>query len=98
MLIMCNIWGCTMTRKLEPNPLLIPFGRHIAELRKKKSPPLSQEDLSELCELDRTYISGIENGKRNVSLTNVFKLAKALEVNPKELLDYPGAGKKPTEK
>lgn len=84
-----------MARKLEPIPVLVPFGRHIAELRKKKNPPLSQEDLSGLCELDRTYISGIENGKRNVSLTNVFKLAEALDVKPKELLDYPGAGKPP---
>lgn len=80
-----------MTRKLEPNPVLVPFGRHIAALRKQTDPPLSQEDLSGLCELDRTYISGIENGKRNVSLTNIFRLARALGVEPKELLDYPGA-------
>lgn len=79
-------------KKLEPIPVLIPFGRHIAELRKKLNPPLSQEDLSELCDLDRTYISGVENGKRNVGLVNVFKLAKALQVEPKELLDFPDAG------
>ena len=84
-----------MTRKLKPIPVLIPFGRHVAHLRKKMDPPLSQEDLSGLCELDRTYISGIENGKRNVSLTNIFRLAKALGIMPKELLDYPGAGKGP---
>jgi transcriptional regulator with XRE-family HTH domain len=81
-----------MTGKLGPNPLLVPFGRYIAKLRKQRNPPLSQEDLSELCELDRTYISGIENGKRNVSLTNIFRLARAFGVKPKELLDYPSAG------
>lgn len=77
-------------RKLAPIPVLVPFGKHIAELRKKKG--LSQEDLAGLCQLDRTYISGIENGKRNISLTNVFKLAKALEIKPKALFEYPGVG------
>lgn len=81
-----------MARKLESNPVLVPFGRHVAALRKQMNPPLSQEDLSGLCELDRTYISGIENGKRNVSLTNIFRLARALGVEPKDLLDYPSAG------
>jgi DNA-binding Xre family transcriptional regulator len=89
---MCNILGLHMTRKLEPNPVLVPFGKHIVALRKRMDPPLSQEDLSGLCELDRTYISGIENGKRNVSLSNLFRLAQALGVEPKELLDYPHAG------
>ncbi|MBU2987071.1 helix-turn-helix transcriptional regulator [Saccharophagus degradans] len=77
-------------RKLEPTPALIPFGKHVVELRKKKG--LSQEDLAGLCQLDRTYISGIENGKRNISLTNVFKLANALGIKPKVLLDYSEAG------
>lgn len=70
----------------EPNPALIPFGKHVAKLR--KSLGISQEELSGRCGLDRTYISGIERGKRNLSLTNVFKLAKALDVAPKVLLDY----------
>jgi len=71
----------------EPNTALIPFGRHVATLRKNAG--ISQEELSGRCGLDRTYISGIERGKRNLSLTNVFKLAKALDVPPKTLLDYP---------
>ncbi len=53
---------------------------------------MSQEDLAGICQLDRTYISGIENGKRNVSLTNIFKIAQALGVKPKVLFDYPGVG------
>jgi transcriptional regulator with XRE-family HTH domain len=68
---------------------LIPFGKNIVRLRKESTPPLSQEDLAGLCELDRTYISGIENGKRNIPLTTLFKLAKAFNLKPKELLDYP---------
>jgi len=38
-----------------------------------------------MCGLDRTYISGIERGARNPSLTNIFKIAAALEVSPSEI-------------
>ncbi|MGO9247246.1 MAG: helix-turn-helix domain-containing protein [Solirubrobacteraceae bacterium] len=37
------------------------------------------------CGLDRTYISGIERGTRNPSLTNILKIAAALHVSPAEL-------------
>lgn len=61
------------------------FGKNLQRLRDEKG--FSQEDLAGLAELDRTYISGIENGKRNIGLINLFKLAKALEIEPKDLLD-----------
>lgn len=51
--------------------------RHEAEL--------SQEKLGEKTGLDRTYISGIERGIRNPSLSNITKLAKALKVSVSEL-------------
>lgn len=38
-----------------------------------------------IAELDRTYISGIERGVRNVSLTNIFRIAEALNVPAAEL-------------
>jgi len=38
-----------------------------------------------LCELDRTYIGGIERGERNVSLLNIQKIATALKIDIKEL-------------
>ncbi|MFC6634025.1 helix-turn-helix domain-containing protein [Microbulbifer taiwanensis] len=82
---------------MERIPVLEPFGEHIRELRVRLD--LTQEDLGGLCELDRTYISGIETGKRNCSLLNLFKLAEALQVEPKDLLNYDDAGKpKSTEK
>ena len=56
----------------------IRFGRRVRDLRRARN--LSQEALAERCGLDRTYISGIERGKRNVSLQNIEVLAKAFGV------------------
>lgn len=54
------------------------FGKRLKELRLKKG--LSQEALANIADLDRTYIPSIEKGERNVSITVIEKLAKALEV------------------
>lgn len=68
--------------------ILLTFGARVKELRLSKE--LSQEKLAQICDLDRTYISGIERGIRNVSLLNIKKLADALEVSPSELLQFGG--------
>jgi transcriptional regulator with XRE-family HTH domain len=47
----------------------------------------SQEKLAELSDLDRTYIPGIESGKRNVSLVVIEKIAKAFKIRLSELLN-----------
>jgi transcriptional regulator with XRE-family HTH domain len=60
------------------------FGERVRSLRKKKS--LSQEALALACELDRTYIGGVERGERNISLLNIHKIAAALGVPVRELL------------
>lgn len=62
------------------------FGKTVRRLRISKE--WSQEDLSEAAQLDRTYIGGVERGERNISLQNIEKIAAALEVEPKELLDF----------
>jgi transcriptional regulator with XRE-family HTH domain len=54
------------------------FGLRLKTLRKEKG--LSQEELAERSGLNRPYISGIEQGKRNVSLEVMEKLAEALGV------------------
>ena len=59
------------------------FGAAIRALRAERH--LSQEALAFACELDRTYISGIERGERNPSLTNILKIADALSVRPSDL-------------
>lgn len=59
------------------------FGRRVRAIRKERG--LSQEALAELCGLDRTYISGIERGLRNVAIRNIEALAIALGVSLSDL-------------
>ena len=47
---------------------------------------ISQGDISRKLDMDRAYISGVENGKRNPTLLNIEKIAKALGVSADELL------------
>ena len=46
---------------------------------------VSQEEFADMCDLDRTYIGGIERGERNVSLINIEKIAKTLKISLSEL-------------
>lgn len=54
--------------------------------RKRKEMNISQEKLAELCGLHRTYVGAIERGERNVSLKNIQRIAKALNLPISELL------------
>lgn len=56
------------------------FAENMKRLRKQQG--LTQEQLSEKSNLHRTYIGGIEQGRINVSLKNIEKIADALSVNP----------------
>ena len=60
------------------------FGNLLAELRDAKG--LSQSQLGIDCELDRTFISLLERGERQPSLTTIFKLAKALGTTPSSMM------------
>lgn len=62
------------------------IGNRIKELRKELG--LSQEKLANNCELDRTYVASVENGKRNISIINLEKIVKALNVSLKDFFDY----------
>lgn len=64
--------------------ILIEFGNKVRELRKAKG--LSQEELSFKADLHRTYIGMIERAEKNITLTNVEKIAKALDVPVSKLI------------
>jgi len=68
---------------MSKNKILIEFGEKVREIRTNKK--LSQEVLSNKAELHRTYIGMIERAERNLTLTNIEKIAKALNVEIKEL-------------
>ena len=60
-------------------------GIKIAEFRKLKN--LSQEKLAFKANIDRTYISSIERGKRSISLAIAIKLSSALEIDLLKLIE-----------
>ncbi len=63
----------------------IKFGNQVKKLRLEKG--LSQEKLALEANLDRTYIPSIEKGERNVSITVIEKIAKALKVKITDLFN-----------
>ncbi|MGH6694246.1 helix-turn-helix domain-containing protein [Sphingopyxis sp.] len=68
--------------------ILLAFGLRLRAVR--AATQISQEALAELAELDRTYISLLERGRRNPSLVCVASLAQALNVTVSELCDFAG--------
>jgi len=60
------------------------LGKNLKRIRTAKK--LSQGAIARKLKVHRAYISGIENGKRNPTLTTIDKLAKALNVSVDELL------------
>lgn len=64
----------------------IAVGKRVKELRNKLG--ISQEELADTAQLDRTYITSVERGKRNISIVNVEKLAKALQVSLAEFFSF----------
>lgn len=61
------------------------FADNMKRLRQDRQ--LSQEALADLCDLDRTYISGIERKRRNLGIRNIQRIADALGVDARELFD-----------
>lgn len=61
------------------------FGKSVRYFRKQKN--ISQEKLAEIAGLHRTYIGMIERGEKNITLLNIERLAVALSVEIKDLID-----------
>lgn len=62
------------------------FGKRLKELRKKKG--LTQLDIEVKCGLDRTDVSRIENGLKNIEFFTIVKIADALDIKLSELFVY----------
>ncbi|MDW8310626.1 MAG: helix-turn-helix transcriptional regulator [Verrucomicrobiales bacterium] len=65
------------------DPVLSAFGHNVARLRSQAG--LSQDQLAEKADLDRTYLSGIERGVRNPGIKVVIRVARALGVTVDQL-------------
>ena len=61
------------------------FGSRVRQIRQNMG--LSQEELAHLCNLDRSYVGGVERGERNISLVNIHKIANALNISPREFFN-----------
>jgi transcriptional regulator with XRE-family HTH domain len=71
---------------MERQDPLTAFGANVKSCRKKLN--ISQEKLAELSELDRTYVSSLERGLRNVGVKKIVKLADALCIAPPATKDF----------
>lgn len=60
-------------------------GLRIKSIRSKNG--ISQNDLAFYAGLDRSYLAGVENGKRNISIINLEKIATALEMTVKKFFE-----------
>ncbi|MFB9109131.1 helix-turn-helix domain-containing protein [Flavobacterium gyeonganense] len=66
---------------------IVNLGIHIRQLREKKG--LSQQGLADDCGITKSQISRIEVATINTTVKTLVKIANALDVEPKELLDFP---------
>lgn len=73
-----------MTNSSDPKTIL---AENLKALR--QSAGLSQEELADRAGLHRTYVSSVERGQRNLTLENIFALAKALGTTPSNLVQLP---------
>jgi transcriptional regulator with XRE-family HTH domain len=64
--------------------MLAELGNRIKELRKDKG--LSQQQLATEADLDRSYISAVENGKQNVSFATIKGISDALGIGLSDLI------------
>jgi transcriptional regulator with XRE-family HTH domain len=65
--------------------LLIEFGKKVREERLKRK--LTQEGLAKIAGVHRTYIGMIERGEKNLTLTNLLRISKALNLKTSKLLE-----------
>lgn len=71
---------------ISDSEILKKFGVRVRQLRKQKD--ISQEELAHRADLHRTYIGMIERAEKNITLLNIEKIAKALDVEVNALVTF----------
>ncbi len=66
------------------NHVYFRLGQSLMKARKKKK--LSQETIGFICNIDRSYINQIENGKANPTIKTLYKISRALNIKLSQLL------------
>lgn len=62
------------------------LGKNIKQLRKKKN--FTQETLALEANISRSHIAMVENGKRDITVTALFQISRALNVNMQEIFNF----------
>ncbi|MEI8203912.1 MAG: helix-turn-helix transcriptional regulator [Bacteroidota bacterium] len=70
---------------MEDERLYSMVGTRIKTIREQKG--LSQQDLSLICNIEKTNLSRIEAGRTNLTIKNLYKISKALKIRMKEIID-----------
>ena len=81
-----RIYSGVINLKQEYKPFYEQFGLNVVYFRKRKK--LTQMQLAELANIDRSHIRAIELGNVGVSFDVIFKLCEVLEIKPKDLFDF----------
>lgn len=66
---------------------IVNLGIHVRQIREKKG--MSQQDLGDDCGITQNQVGRIERAEINTTIKTLVKIANALDVEPKELLDFP---------
>ncbi len=82
-------YGMPTTEKL---PILQDFGAMVRAYRMERG--LSQETFADACEIDRSYMGGVERGERNLALVNIVRIVQALNMEPSEFFRGLDKGKR----
>ncbi|RUR70986.1 helix-turn-helix domain-containing protein [Variovorax guangxiensis] len=74
----------------ERHPALTAFGEAVR--RQRKALGYSQEAFADACEIDRSYMGGVERGERNLAMINIMRIIETLGMRPADFfqgMDYP---------
>ncbi|WP_417942773.1 helix-turn-helix domain-containing protein [Flavobacterium sp. RS13.1] len=72
---------------ISEDTFIVNLGIHVRQLREKKG--LSQQALADDCDIPRNQIGRIERAEINTGIKTLIRIANALDIDLKELLDFP---------